>query len=72
MGEVATAAGVPFKGVATVSEMPYMGIIETAKKHKCDAIFMDSHGRSDVAGLVLGSVTQNVLVHTKLPVLACR
>jgi nucleotide-binding universal stress UspA family protein len=72
MGEVATAAGVPFNGVATVSETPYMGIIDTAKKHKCDAIFMASHGRNALAGLVLGSVTQKVLEHTKLPVLVYR
>jgi nucleotide-binding universal stress UspA family protein len=72
MGEAAAAAGVAFDGVTTVSETPYMGIIDTAKKHKCDAIFMASHGRNAVAGLVLGSVTQQVLVHTKLPVLVYR
>ena len=72
MGVVATTAGVPFSGVVTISDTPYMGIVDTAKKHKCDAIFMASHGRNAVAGLVLGSVTQKVVVHSKVPVLVYR
>jgi len=72
MDKLATAAGVPFSGVVTVNETPYMGIVDTAKKHKCDAIFMASHGRNAVAGVVLGSVTQKVLSHSKLPVLVYR
>lgn len=72
MGEVASAAGVPFSGVVTVSDTPYMGIINVAKKQKSDAIFMASHGRHALAGVVLGSVTQKVLVHSRLPVLVYR
>jgi nucleotide-binding universal stress UspA family protein len=72
MDEVAMAAGVPFSAVVEVVESPYEGIIEAAKKHKCDAIFMASHGRRGVAGLLMGSVTHKVLTHSKLPVLVYR
>lgn len=60
-------------GFASVaSEHPYLGIIETAEKKKCDLIVMSSHGRRGVAALLLGSETTKVLTHTKLPVLVCR
>ena len=72
MEKTASAAGVKFTGVVTMSTTPYAGIIETAKKHKCDAIFMASHGRRGLAGILLGSVTQKVLTHSKIPVLVYR
>jgi nucleotide-binding universal stress UspA family protein len=52
--------------------MPWHGILETAKKRKCDLIVMASHGRGGLAGLVLGSETHRVLAHSKTPVLVCR
>ncbi|MBI4293149.1 MAG: universal stress protein [Betaproteobacteria bacterium] len=72
IAKVAAAAGVPFGEVMTLAETPYDGIVEAAKKQKCDAIFMASHGRSGLADLVLGSVTRKVLTHSKLPVLVYR
>jgi len=41
-------------------------------ERKCDVIFMASHGRRGVAGLFMGSVTQKVLTHCKIPVLVYR
>lgn len=55
-----------------VSEFPYKSIIDAANRHGCDLIFMASHGRSGVAGLLLGSETQKVLIHSKIPVLVYR
>lgn len=55
-----------------VSDTPYQAIIDAAKKKKCDLIFMASHGRRGLSGLVLGSETQKVLIHSKIPVLVCR
>ncbi len=72
MAKVAKAMGVPFSTVVTVAETPYEGIIDAAKKHKCDAIFMASHGRRGLAGGLMGSVTHKVLTHSKLPVLVYR
>lgn len=56
----------------TVSDNPYEAIIAAAKKKKCDLIVMASHGRRGLSALVLGSETQKVLIHSKIPVLVCR
>ncbi|MDR3213222.1 MAG: universal stress protein [Azoarcus sp.] len=55
-----------------VSEVPYEAIISAADRHGCDLIFMASHGRRGIAGLLLGSETQKVLTHSKIPVLVYR
>ena len=68
----ARAAGVVFSGVSAISSSPWEAILAAARKEKCDAIVMASHGRRGVAALVLGSETQKVLTHSKLPVLVVR
>ena len=55
-----------------ISVAPWEAIIEAAKKKKCDLIFMGSHGRTGLAGIVLGSTTVKVLTHSKVPVLVTR
>jgi nucleotide-binding universal stress UspA family protein len=54
--------------VVTRTAAPHQGIIATARKKKCDLIFMSSHGRGGFASLLLGSVSQKVLAHSKVPV----
>ncbi|HEY5290879.1 MAG TPA: universal stress protein [Burkholderiales bacterium] len=54
------------------SDSPYQAIIKAAKAGKCDLIFMASHGRSGITGLLIGSETNKVLTHCKLPVLVYR
>jgi nucleotide-binding universal stress UspA family protein len=56
----------------TSPALPHQGIIDTARKKKCDVIFMATHGRGKVATLILGSVTQKVLTQSKIPVLVYR
>lgn len=68
----ARAARVAFAGVSAISSSPWEAILAAAKKQKCDAIVMASHGRRGVAAMVLGSETQKVLTHSKLPVLVVR
>jgi nucleotide-binding universal stress UspA family protein len=73
--EIAAAAkarGVPFTSLVTKSAVPSRGIIDAAQRRKCDVIFMASHGHRGLAGLLLGSVTQEVLTHTEIPVLVFR
>ena len=72
IGRMARAAGVPFTSVVTKAYSPYEGIIAAAKKRKCDVIFMASHGRRGLSKLIMGSVTQKVLSHSRIPVVVYR
>ena len=68
----ADEAGVGCDTDTVVNEVPYEGIIDAAERHGCDLIFMASHGRRGIAGLLLGSETQKVLTHSTIPVLVYR
>lgn len=72
IGDAAKGAGVPCTLLVTKAAVPYRGIVEAAEKNDCDAIFMASHGYRGLARLLLGSVTQEVLTHSKVPVLVFR
>ena len=72
IGAAATAAGVECAQVSATSDSPYEAIIKQAMKSRCDLIMMASHGRKGLPGVLLGSETQKVLVHSKIPVLVCR
>ncbi len=69
---VATDAGVPSATQAEASEAPSEAIIAAATRCACDVVFMASHGRRGVSGLLLGSETMKVLTHSKIPVLVYR
>lgn len=68
----AEAAGVESTGDTVISEVPFEAIIAAAERNRCDLIFMASHGRRGLSGLLLGSETQKVLTHSKIPVLVYR
>jgi nucleotide-binding universal stress UspA family protein len=70
--EEANKAGVLCELVHRSSDHPYEEIIKTAQDKHCDVIFLASHGRRGVGALILGSETQKVLTHTKIPVLVYR
>ncbi len=70
--KTAEAAGVTCNALAMTSDVPYEAIIQAATDAKCDLIFMASHGRRGLSGLLLGSETQKVLTHSKVPVLVYR
>ncbi|MFM7268448.1 MAG: universal stress protein [Cyanobium sp.] len=69
---VAEEAGVPCRTVISTNPVIHEAILETAASSGCDLIFMASHGRRGLAGLLLGSETHRVLVHSSLPVLVYR
>lgn len=69
---MAEAAGVSCETKSATSELPYQAIIDCAEDSDCDLIFMASHGRRGLSALLLGSETQKVLTHTKIPVLVYR
>lgn len=68
----ARKAGVPFERVLVEYVPPWKGILEAAEKHRCDLILMAAHGRRGILALVLGSETNKVLTHSKIPVLVYR
>jgi nucleotide-binding universal stress UspA family protein len=70
--KIAAQAGVPCETVCEASDHPYEAIVAVAATHGCDLIVMASHGRRGVAGILLGSETQKVLTHSKIPVLVFR
>lgn len=70
--KTAAAAGVPYDGLYLTSVAPWEAIIEAARKKKCDLIAMASHGRTGLAGVLLGSQTVKVLTHSKVPVIVFR
>lgn len=47
-------------------------VANVAKVEKCDIIVIGSKGKSDLEGLILGSVTHKVLHTTHLPVLVVK
>jgi nucleotide-binding universal stress UspA family protein len=69
---LAKKLGVKATTAHSYSDSPAEAIIATAKKFKADLIVMASHGRKGLDKLLLGSETQKVLAHTRLPVLVVR
>lgn len=70
--QLADKANVTADTDTDVCEVPWEGIIDAANRHGCDLIFMASHGRRGIAGLLLGSEAQKVLSHSEIPVLIHR
>jgi nucleotide-binding universal stress UspA family protein len=68
----ARAAGVPCATKITTDPQPWGGILRVARRQRCDGIVMASHGRGALGGAILGSETQRVLAHSKIPVLVTR
>jgi nucleotide-binding universal stress UspA family protein len=70
--KAAKAARVPCETVSVTSDFPADAILTLAAKRKCDLIYMASHGYRGVKAVLLGSETQKVLAHAKIPVLVHR
>lgn len=70
--KAAAEAGVVCETIGATSDFPAEVIVETATKRHCDLIVMASHGRAGLDAVLLGSETQKVLAHAKVPVLVTR
>jgi nucleotide-binding universal stress UspA family protein len=70
--KLAKAAGVKFDSVVGVTSTPSNGIVRTARKRKCDAIFMATQGRRGLSRLVHGSVAGQVITQATIPVMVYR
>ena len=69
---MAEAAGVPFMAETIERSAVFEGILDAATEQGCDLIVMGSHGRSGIKALILGSETQKVLTHSRIPVLVIK
>ena len=72
LAKLAAGERVPCEELVETSDQPYEAIIRTAAQKGCDLILMASHGKRGIQGLLLGSETQKVLTHSKIPVLVYR
>jgi nucleotide-binding universal stress UspA family protein len=70
--DAAQAAGVRCTGHTVEALHPWEAILDHAKGQQCELIVMASHGRRGLNAILLGSETQKVLTHSKLPVLVVR
>jgi nucleotide-binding universal stress UspA family protein len=70
--ENVTVAGPAVRQEFKRSQAPYEAIIEAAKTFACELIVMASHGRRGLSAVLLGSETQKLLTHSKVPVLVVR
>lgn len=70
--KAAAANGVRCETGYVMSDTPADAIVKAARKHKCDLIYMGSHGRTGLSKLFLGSQTSKVLSQAHIPVLVHR
>ena len=70
---VAVAAELTSEGFKVKPEVktgnPFKLIMETADKEKVSIIVLGSHGKSNITELLMGSVSENVIRHAKVPLL---
>jgi len=72
VAEACEAAGIACHTQTVEGLQPWEAIVAHAAEQHCDLLVMGSHGRSGLASLFLGDETQDVLKHTKVPVLVVR
>jgi len=70
--QVAKSQGVTCELVHVRDQRPAEAIIATAKEKGCDLIIMASHGHRGIDRMLLGSQTNEVLTHSKVPALIVR
>jgi nucleotide-binding universal stress UspA family protein len=70
--KLAKDAGVACEAVHVTSDYPAEAIMEAAHDRKCDLICMARHTRHGLGAAILGSQTQKVVAHAKVPVLVFR
>ena len=68
----AAGAGVACETLHVADAYPAQAIVQAAEAHGAGLVVMASHGRSGLGRVLLGSQTQAVLAHAKVPVLVVR
>jgi nucleotide-binding universal stress UspA family protein len=62
----------PHKTVTLLNGNPAKTILEQAEETKCDLIVIGSRGHGGIVEFMLGSVSHNVVLHAKVPVLVVK
>jgi nucleotide-binding universal stress UspA family protein len=70
--DTAQKRGQPCDTLHVKDRFPGEGIVECAAEKDCDLIVMASHGRRGLRRLILGSVANEVVSRSSVPVLICR
>jgi nucleotide-binding universal stress UspA family protein len=66
---LAKAAGFDARGLEMEVAPTWKGIVQAAEEHDASLIVLGSHGRTGLAGVVLGSVAEAVASHSRRTVL---
>lgn len=69
---IATEVGVGCEQVHVKDQHPVSGIIETAKNKGADLIVIASHGRRGLSKMLLGSIANEIVTRSSVPVLIVR
>ena len=72
VGETAKSQGIDVRLIHVPDKYPAEGIIATATEIGADLIVMASHGRRGLDRILLGSQANEVVTHSKVPVLIVR
>ena len=68
----ATKAGIASRGVKGSGEEPAQGIVDAARRLRCDIIVVASAGRNALLRLLTGSVIPALITASPIPVLVCK
>jgi nucleotide-binding universal stress UspA family protein len=68
----AEKAAVACETLSLFAKAPWGAIVKAVDEYACDVVVMASHGRRGIAGMLIGSETQKVLTHSRVPVLVYR
>jgi nucleotide-binding universal stress UspA family protein len=66
---LAQAAGFDARGLEIEATPTWKGIVHAAEEHDASLIVLGSHGRTGLAGVLLGSVAEAVAAHSRRSVL---
>jgi nucleotide-binding universal stress UspA family protein len=66
---LAQAAGFKARGLELQAAPTWKGIVHAAEEHDASLIVLGSHGRTGLAGILLGSVAEAVTAHSRRSVL---
>jgi nucleotide-binding universal stress UspA family protein len=66
---LAEAAGFKARSAAAEYAPAWKGIVKAAEEHDASLIVLGSHGRTGLAGVLIGSVAEAVAGHSRRPVL---